>query len=138
MATFNFDGITSRGFKMFGKYSITSTSKTNSVLKVDITLKAPYNIKTKSTIIGMVFAFAYGPSNNKLEAILSAKKGAFGWDKYGAKSNMTLSNFKNDPMNAYLNARRDPHVWTEVKSTFSSGNTMKLVASRQFDVRNDD
>lgn len=41
-------------------------------------------------------------------------------------------------MNAYLNSKRDPHVWTEVKSIFSSGNTMKLVASRQFDVRNDD
>jgi hypothetical protein len=120
-----------------GKYSITTTSETNSVLKVEMKLKAPYNMRKKSSIIGMVFGMAYGKDFDKMEAVLSAKKGPMGWDKYGARANMSLDKFTKDPKNAYLKSKRDPDVWKDVKSHFVGDKMMHLEASRQFNVKND-
>lgn len=85
-------------------------------------------MKKKSSIIGMVFGTAYGPNEDKMEAVLSAKKGPLGWDKYGARANMTLDAFTKDPKNAYLKSKRDPGVWTDVKSNFVGTNQMFLTA----------
>lgn len=130
------------GWSVNGSYTVATSATGSSLIMVDTTVRAPYNLEEDANIFFAGFGIAYGPWSDRTEAFIALNNidvldFGYSFDSKSIKSLRSLEELKNDPMDAYLESQSDVSVWHPIEFGFNE-NKMRLHGFRHFEKTNDD